>query len=75
MQKSSIPQLAGFEQAAAQIMVGLPDSAAYNKVTNGAQLDVDGGGMVQTVLTASNFNAGLQQLNQQWAGARSLAGG
>jgi raffinose/stachyose/melibiose transport system substrate-binding protein len=75
MQKSSIPQLAGFEQAAAQIMVGLPDSAAYNKVTNGAQLDVDGGGMVQTVLTASNFNAELQQLNQQWASARSMIGG
>ncbi len=73
-QKSGVPQLIQFEKQASKVIEGLPQSAQWTKISNGAQLDLTGGGAVQTVLTASNFSSALNQMNQAWANAKSLIG-
>ncbi len=72
-QKSKVPQLAAFENEA-KVVPGVPTSAKWTKIANAAQLDLTSGGAVQTVLTAKNFPAALQQMNQSWASAASMIG-
>ncbi len=72
-QKSNVPQLVAFEKEAT-VIPGVPTSAQWTKIANSAQLDLTGGGAVQTVLTTKNLSAALQQMNQAWASAKSMTG-
>lgn len=73
-QKSKVPQLAVFEKQASAVLPGVPDSAKLTKIENGSQLDISGGGAVQTFLIAKNVQAAITQMNQAWASAKSMVG-
>ncbi len=72
-QTSNVPQLLSFEKQATLVQ-GVPSTTKWTKIANAAQLDLSGGGAVQTVLTAKNLHSALQQMNQSWANAKSMMG-
>ncbi|MCY0901221.1 MAG: ABC transporter substrate-binding protein [Firmicutes bacterium] len=73
-QKSHVPQLAVFEKLASAVIPGVPDSDTLTKIENGAQLDITGGGAVQSFLIARNPASAFAQMNQAWASARMMVG-
>lgn len=71
--KSNVPQIQQL-YAQAKVVQGVPSTTALTQLENTSQIDINGGGAVQTVLNAPNFTSALQQLNQQWENAASLSG-
>ncbi|GMA58409.1 ABC-type glycerol-3-phosphate transport system substrate-binding protein [Alicyclobacillus sacchari] len=71
--KSNVPQIQQL-YSQAKVVQGVPSTTALTQLENNSQIDINGGGAVQTVLNAQDFATALQQFNQQWANAASLSG-
>lgn len=60
-----------FEAGGAKLLQGVSTDSTVTQIQNTAQIDIGGGGYVQSVLTASDFNQAMTKLNQAWDNAMS----
>ncbi len=70
----SLPQLSEFENTGVKLMQSVPGASQLTAVANAAQVDIGGGGYMQSLLTAKSFSAALQNLNKEWDNGIAQAG-
>lgn len=73
--KPNLPQLKEFESTGVKLLQAVPGTSQLTAVENAAQVDIGGGGYVQSLLTAPNFSSALQTLNKNWDNGLAQAGG
>ncbi|MCD1258964.1 carbohydrate ABC transporter substrate-binding protein [Paenibacillus athensensis] len=67
----ALAQLKEFTEAKPNLIESVPTSSRWNEVGNQAKIDFFGGGYIQKVLVAKDFQASLDELNKSWKDARA----
>ncbi|MCL6442978.1 MAG: ABC transporter substrate-binding protein [Alicyclobacillus sp.] len=73
-QKPSLPQLKEFEGYKPKLLQSVPADSTVTQIQNAAQIDIGGGGYVQSVLTAPSFAQAMTKLNQAWQNGMQQVG-